>query len=240
MVSGRRRSVRRLVLAVLALQIVLAVVLLGVSRSQASALPDAPDVDAIDLPVPDVALTISSGIERANGVALDWQPDARLSFVSLQVDWPTTPPPETVTAVSPFGWLRVVYIAPVGGAASDFAALSLLFERVSGALVESDVSPWHVGVEGGNLLTGVQVTEETALLGAELSGGTAYRAACPDLRSHSTISIAIDPGTGQPVWHIGYRERGRDATGTMQFEVNAVTGVVSVTRAAPEGCGAGT
>jgi hypothetical protein len=239
MVSNRRRTVHRVVLALAAIQVVLTVVLFGVSRSQASALPDAPDVDVIDLPVPNLALTISSGVERANEVALAWQDDARLSFVSLQVDWATTPPPETVTSVSPFGWLRLVYVAPVEGAESDYAALSLLFERMSGALVEAEVSPWHIEPSGPDLLDTIQVTEETALLAAEISGGTAYRAACPDLRSHSTISIATDSVSGEPVWHIGYRERGRDASGTMRLEVNAVSGAVSVSREAPAGCGAG-
>jgi hypothetical protein len=221
-----------------ALQVVLAVALFGVSRSQASALPAPPDVEAIDLPVPDMALTIATGIERANALALEWQADARLSFVSLQVDWPTSPPPPTVTSVSPFGWLRVVYVAPVDGAESDYAALSMLFERVSGALIDADVSPWHIAPPSTDLLADVQVNEETALLAAEISGGTAYRAACPDLRSNTSISITIDAVSDEPTWHVGYRERGRDASGTMRFEINAGTGAVSVTRAAPESCGA--
>ena len=101
--TGQRRNVQRVLLALATLQVILAVALLGVSRSEASALPVAPDVDAIDLPVPDLALTIASGIERANEVAFAWQDDARLSFVSLQVDWPTTPPPtpSTNTVTSP-------------------------------------------------------------------------------------------------------------------------------------------
>jgi hypothetical protein len=233
--ASRRGS--RLIAIVGVLQVMLAIVLLGVSRSQASALPAAPDVDAIDLPVPDMALTIATGIERANGLALDWQADARLSFVSLQVDWPTSPPPPTVTSVSPFGWLRVVYVAPVDGAESDYAALSMLFERVSGALVDAQVSPWHVAPPDTDLLAGIHVNEETALLAAEISGGTAYRRACPDLRSNASISVTIDSVSNEPIWHIGYWERSRDASGTMWFEVNAGTGAVTVTREAPEGCG---
>jgi hypothetical protein len=221
-----------------ALQVVLAVALFGVIRSQASALPAAPNVEAIDLPVPDMALTIATGVERADALAVDWQDDARLSFVSLQVDWPTSPPPPTVTSVSPFGWLRVVYVAPVDGAESDYAALSMLFERVSGALVDSEVSPWHIPPPPTDALSNIQVNEETALLAAEISGGTSYRAACPDLRSYTSISIALDIVSSEPIWHVGYRERGRDASGTVRFEVNARTGAVSVTREAPENCGA--
>lgn len=220
-------------------QILLVVALVGVSRSQASALPAAPDVDAYDLPVPDQALTIGSGVERATSVALDWQDDARLTFVSLQVDWATGPPPEVVTSVSPFGWFRAVFVTPVEGAESEYAALSLLFERMSGALVDAEVSPWHVAPSDRNLLGSIQVNEETALLAAELSGGTKYRAACPDLRSHTSLAMTIDTVTGEPVWHIGYRERGRDASGTMRFEVSAGSGAVSVTREAPVECGTG-
>lgn len=229
----------QLLAGVAVLQVVFAVALIGVTRSQASALPDAPEVDAIDLPVPDLALTIESGVERATAVALDWQDDARLTFVSLQVDWATGPPPDVVTSISPFGWFRAVFVAPVDGAESDYAALSLLFERMSGALVEADVSPWHVPPSEQNLLGNTQVNEETALLAAEISGGTAYRAACPDLRSHTSIAMTIDTVSGEPIWHIGYRERGRDATGTMRFQVSASNGAVTVTREAPAECGTG-
>jgi hypothetical protein len=234
-----RARLRRFLSALAVLQVVLAIALIGVTRGQASALPDAPDVDAFDLPVPDLALTIPTGVERAEAVALDWQDDARLSYVSLQVDWPTGPPPETVTSVSPFGWFRAVYVAPVEGAESDFAALSLLFERMSGALIDADVSPWHIAPSDHDLLGGLQVTDETALLAAEIAGGTAYRAACPELRSHTSISVTLDTVTGEPIWHIGYRERNRDASGTMRFEVSATSGAVTVTRDAPADCGPG-
>lgn len=226
----------RWLLALLALQVVLALVAIGVSRSEAASLPPPPDVDAIELPTPAMALTVLSGVARADPIALDWSPDARLSFAALQVDWPTSPPPDVVSSVSPFGWLRLVYVAPVGGSPERYAALSLLFERVSGALIEARVSPWHVGMPRRELLVDVSTTDDTAVLAAELSGGTAYRAACPDRRNHTGVSISIDAISGDPVWDVVYRERNASAAATMRVVVNARDGGVSVVRSGTDSC----
>ena len=222
----------------MAIQIVLAGSLLVLHQREASALPAAPSPTEWDLPVPDVALTIFSGVERSTTIAQSWRDDARLAFVSLQVDWPTSDPPETVTSVSPFGWLRVVYVAPVEGASSDYAALSMLFERMSGALVDSSVSAWHSPPPAADLLDGVTVNDETAILAGELSGGSEFRAACPNQRSQSGISLTIDPASQERRWNLVYRESGRSAGAPMVMKVNARTGEVQDVRSGSSECGA--
>ncbi|MCC6705540.1 MAG: hypothetical protein IT334_11725 [Thermomicrobiales bacterium] len=223
-------------LVLLVLQLVLAGSLILFDRQDAAALPAAPNPDDWDLPTPDMGLTVITGVERADEVARTWDDDARLAFVSLQVDWPTSPPPETVTSIPPFGWLRVVYVAPVEGGASDYAALSLLFERVSGALISSSVSAWSASLPDAGLLDSITVTDETAIFAAEVSGGTAFRAACPDQRSQSAVSMSLDAATGERHWNIVYRESGRNSGGPMRVTVNAATGEVHEARSGAATC----
>jgi len=223
-------------LVLLVLQLVLAGSLILLGRQDAAALPAAPNPDDWDLPTPDMGLTVITGVERADEVARAWHDDAQLAFVSLQVDWPTSPPPDTVTSIPPFGWLRVVYVAPVDGGSSDYAALSLLFERVSGALISSSVSEWSATLPDDALLDGITVTDETAVFAAEVSGGTAFRAACPDKRSQSAVSMTMDSATGERLWNIVYRESGRNPGGPMRVTVNAATGEVREARSGSKTC----
>lgn len=233
-----RQSRRSWGIGLLALQVVLAGILLVNHQRAASALPEAPAAHEWQLPTPDNGLTILTGVERANPIAQSWREEAVLAFASLQVDWSTDPPPDTITAVSPFGWLRLVYVAPVNGAESDYAALSMLFERVSGSLVSSSVSAWNSGPPPEPLLDGVTVTDETAILAGELSGGTEFRAACPGKRNQTGISLTIDPTTGARQWNLVYREQGNSAGGPMRISVNAVTGEVRDVRAGSLECAA--
>lgn len=225
-------------IGLLAIQVVLAGSLLLLHQRASSALPVAPDPADWDLPVPDMGLTILTGVERADEVARTWRDDATLAFVSLQVDWATTAPPDTVTSIPPFGWLRVVYVASVDGGPTDSAALSMLFERVSGALINATVDEWSGGAPDIPLIENVVVTDETALLAGELSGGTAFRAECPDRRSQTGISMTIDAATGERLWNIVYRESGRSTGGPMRITVNSSTGEVREVRAGSSECAA--
>ncbi|MGH2548358.1 MAG: hypothetical protein ACRDHN_03160 [Thermomicrobiales bacterium] len=204
-------------------------------RSQDS-IPSAPSVDAIEFPTPDMALTIQTGAERGNQVASAWSSGAELAFASMQVDWPTGTPPTTVTNVSPFGWIRLMYVAPVKDGPSDYAALSLMFERVSGKLTDARVSRWDVAPDQRALLDGITVSEETAVLAAEIDRGTVYRTACPDKRNESMVSITRDPATGEPIWNISYDENGRNSSGSMLIAVNASNGALSELREGPATC----
>jgi hypothetical protein len=234
--TGSRPSWWNWGIAFVAIQVLLAGSLVFLHQRAASALPAAPNPDDWDLPVPDMGLTILTGVDRAVPIAQSWREDAELAFVSLQVDWPTSDPPATVTSVSPFGWVRMVFVAPVTGASSDYAALSMLFERVSGALVSTSVSEWNSGLPEHALLEGVTVTDETAILAGELSGGTMFRSACPDVRSQSGISLTVDPATQDRIWNIVYRDSGRSTGNPMRITVNANTGDVREIRAGLSQC----
>ena len=231
-----RRSWRAIGLALLAIQITLAGALFFVERREASAVPAAPNLEDWDFPIPDMSLTIESGIERANLVAVSWHEDAELAFVSMQIDWATTDPPATTTSVSAFGWLRLMYLAPVPNGSSDFAALSLTFERVSGQLTGASVRRWGSSPPSEPLFTNITVSSETAILAGELSGGTAFRAACPTLRFQSGTTLTVDQATNERFWTIVYRDRSDSTTGPMRLTVNATTGQVEDVAAGALAC----
>jgi hypothetical protein len=112
----------------------------------------------------------------------------------------------------------------------------MLFERVSGALVSTSVSEWNSSGPLVPLLDGVSVSDETAILAGELSGGTQFRSACPDRRSQSGISLTIDPATRERIWSIVYRESGRSAGSPMRISVNASSGEVREVRSGASTC----
>jgi hypothetical protein len=227
---------RNVGLILLALQVLLALALVIDHQRSTAAIPSPPDPADWDLPVPDMALTILNSTERADEIARSWRADASLSFASMQIDWPTDPPPDVVTSVSAFGWLRLVYIAPIDQGEHEFAALSLLFERVSGALVNTSVSGWSSGPPGEPLLSNISVTDETAVLAAEVSGGTEFRSACPDKRGQSGVALTVDPVSGERIWSIVYRDTSTGNAGPMRVAVNAVTGEVETLRAGTATC----
>ncbi|CAN5490457.1 hypothetical protein BH09CHL1_BH09CHL1_14410 [soil metagenome] len=204
-------------------------------RSQ-GAIPSAPAVDSIEFPTPTMGLTIQTGAERGKQVAAAWSSGATLTFASMQIDWSTDVPPETVTSVPPFGWIRLMYVAPVSDGPSNYAALSLLFERVSGRLVDARVSRWDVAPDQVSLLDGISVSEETAVLAAEIDAGTIYRSACPTKRNQSIVSLTRDITTDQPIWNINYNENGRNSTGSMLIAVNAGNGTLTELRKDPGAC----
>jgi hypothetical protein len=129
-----------------------------------------------------------------------------------------------------------MYVAPIEDGSSDYAALSLMFERVSGKLAGASVSRWDVTPRTGNLLDGITVTDQTAVLAAEVDKGTVYRSACPDKRNESIVSLTRDPATGEPVWNVSYDENGRNSSGSMLINVNASTGAVTEIRLGPDTC----
>lgn len=225
-----------IVTLLVALQLLLVGARAAITIRSQGAIPSAPALDAIEFSTPAMALTIQTGAERGKQVATEWSSDAVLAFASMQVDWPTQTPPATVTTVSPFGWIRLMYVAPVSDGPSDYAALSLMFERVSGTLADARVSRWDVAPDQTNLLDGISVNDQTAVLAAEIDAGTAYRTACPDKRNESMVSITRDPINDQPIWSISYDENGRDSGGSMLIAVNASTGVVNEIRLGPSTC----
>jgi hypothetical protein len=203
---------------------------------QDAAMPDPAAIASFPFDTPANALTLMTGRERADQVAKAWDANARLVYASMQIDWPNGQPPETVTSISPFGWLRFVYLADIDGGRTDRATLSILIERVSGKLINQTVNQWTESFAEGDLFAQVTTSDTTAVLGTELGGGTDFRAACPKVRNRSIVSLVLDQSSGQPVWVIGYPGKNGDISTGMGFHVNAATGAVTVTRQPPSEC----
>lgn len=234
--SSRAGKTLTIVIALAVLQLALVGARAAITIRSQGSIPSAPAVDSIEFPTPTMGLTIQTGAERGSQVAEAWSSEAELAFASMQIDWSTDAPPETVISVPPFGWIRLMYVAPVSSGPSDYAALSLLFERVSGRLVDARVSQWDVKPDQVSLLDGISVSEETAVLAAEIDAGTAYRSACPTKRNQSMVSLTRDATSNQPIWNISYNENGRNSSGSMLIAVNAESGTLSELRGNPGAC----
>jgi hypothetical protein len=210
-------------------------VFLSSNRAQ-SALPEPASKSTFDFETPDTALTLMTGKERADQVAAAWDDDARIVYASMQIDWSADPPPPTTTTISSFGWLRFVYVTDIDGGRTNQATLSLLFERVSGQLINQTVNQWSEPFPESELFVGVSTTDSTAVLGTELGGGTAFRAECPKFRNRSLVSLVVDQNSGQPNWVISYPGMNGDLVSGMGFIVNGATGAVTITRQPPASC----
>lgn len=235
----RRSTIRNRTKALLIL-FVLQLILLGGAYAnqvrQNGAIPDTAAASSFPFDTPPAALTLMTGRERADQVARAWDANARLVYASMQIDWPNEPPPTTVTSISPFGWLRFVYVTDIDGGRTDRATLSILFERVSGRLINQTINQWTEPFADGDLFAQVTTSDTTAVLGTELGGGTAFRAACPKIRNRSIVSLVLDQSSAEPIWVIGYPGQNGDITAGMGFHVNAATGAVTVTRQPPKEC----
>ena len=235
--AGTRRWNRVGVLtALLILQAALFGAALAGSNRAESALPDPSPKAAFDFQTPDTALTLMTGRERADRVATAWDENSRLVYASMQVDWSSDPPPTTTTTISSFGWLRFVYVTDISGGRTDQATLSLLFERMSGQLINQTVNQWSEPFPESDLFAGISTTDSTAVLGTELGGGAAFRAECPKIRNRSLVSLVVDQTSGQPVWVISYPGKNGDLVSGMGFVVNAATGAITITRQPPASC----
>jgi hypothetical protein len=226
----------RVLMALLVLQAVLFGSVFASSARDDSAMPATESTSSFDFSTPDTALTLMTGKERADQVAAKWDPDARLVYASMQIDWSSAPPPATTTSISPFGWLRFVYVTEIHGGRTDQATLSLLFERVSGQLINQTVNQWSEPFLESELFANVSTTDSTAVLGTELGGGTAFRSECPKIRNRSMVSLVVDQTSGEPAWIISYPGENGDLVTGMGFNVNAASGAVTITRQPPASC----
>ena len=235
--TGTRQTKRvGALIALLMLQAAFFGSVLASSNRAQSALPDPASISTFGFETPDSALTLMTGKERADRVAAAWDEDARVVYASMQVDWSADPPPSTTTTISQFGWLRFVYVTDISGGRTDQATLSLLFERMSGQLINQTVNQWSEPFPQPDLFAGISTTDSTALLGTELGGGTAFRAECPKIRNRSLVSLVVDQSSGQPNWIISYPGKNGDLVTGMGFNVNAATGAVAITRQPPASC----
>ena len=212
-------------------QLLLGALGVGLWRWQARTTPQPPPLDAM----PPIALpvTIESADAAAWARAHAWRDDAQLLSVTMQIDWPWDPPPGPVETLPDTGWLSYVFIAPVDAALrrDEAASLSLLIDRVSGAVVAQSTRGWEKAPRLDQPVATPAVPSATAALVAEAIAGTAFRRDCPAYRHLSRLSLV--PGAPS-YWLVTYEDvRQRERHGLIA-KVDATTGtVIEVTGTAP-------
>jgi hypothetical protein len=232
--------IRRWLIGLLAVQVVLALAAGGTAWAARSDKPSpptsTPDPDTVTRP-----LTVETGYQLGLQQANAWRANVTLMNINMQVDWPNDPPPATVTALPGGGWVTMTFAAPWEKGESKAATLGLFFERGSGRIYDQSETQWEHPPTKSISPEQAQVDSTTALLAAELSGGTEYRAECPKVRNNTRITLTTGNAdstdiSGKLVWLITYKDaRTRDVGYTVV--VDAQTGdiaEVSDTRASCE------
>src|SRR4051794_21858086 len=115
-VSGEGRSVRgdgrrKLIAALLGIQLLLAAIALGVWVWTPDR-PTLPPLPAGTAPLVGSGATYESALPIAQAQASAWLPGAVLLNASMQVDWPWSVPAGTPTAIPGTGWLTYDFVAP--------------------------------------------------------------------------------------------------------------------------------
>jgi hypothetical protein len=193
---------------------------------------DRAETKTVPSPQPDPAslpLTIESGLPAAEARARVWRNNAALMAVSMQVDWPLAVDPNAPAAVPPGGWITYTFAAtsPAGDRPGTptvdiRATLSLLYERRSGALMDDEEVDW-TGSTTITPFTGLPypVSSSTAVTALELKQGGAWRAACPDVRHVTHVSLSRnDAGVW---WLVSYGDT-RSGVAALQGRVNVQSG----------------
>lgn len=222
---------RRAIGGLLALQVVLALTgLLVWALVPGAPLPAGlPPAAAALAPEP---ASIESASPVAGAAADAWLPDAGLMHAALQIDWPwEAPPPGETEQIAATGWVDYVYKAPWTGPGQPEgggATLSLLVERLSGAVVVQSSTAWETMPTRMMDVPPGAVTSLEAVAVAEEIAGADFRHACPVYRHVTRLSF-VAPPTPPPYWLVTYDDtRQRDRHGLI-VTVDAATGEASVT-----------
>jgi hypothetical protein len=175
--------------------------------------------------------SIESASPVAGAVAAAWLPEAHLMHAAIQIDWPwEAPPPGETEPIAPTGWVDYVYAAPwtgPGQPAGGGATLSLLVERLSGAVVFQSSTAWETMPTRMTDVPPGAVTSLEAVAAAEAAAGADFRHACPIYRHVTRLSL-VTPEEAPAHWLVAYEDtRQRDRHGLI-VTVDAVTGVATV------------
>ena len=205
--------------------ILLAIALRG--DGEAGAVPQLPINPA---PIPAEVLTIETALPLADSVARAWRDDSALVSAVMEVIWDQDAEVVVPTTVAPGGAMTLVY------AAGD-AQLSLLMDRRSGVIFHAEEGAWSHALATPLPIAAIARSSSIAVLAAEVSYGTSYRAACPEHRFVTRIYLARSPtDAARPVWVVSYvDERHRDRP-DLEIDVDAVTGKTVGGEAVPLGC----
>lgn len=225
-----------LVWSLLALQMLIAAV--GVFAWRATATPAPAPSWEVGVATPAaLPATLEGGLAVAAERAAAWRSGARLLSATMQVDWPWDPPPPTVRSVPGTGWLTYVFVAPwePTGRREEAASLTVLVERLSGAVVAQDALGWEEAPVPDPAATPPAVSSTAAVLVAEAVGGTAFRGACPHYR-HLTRAALVAERDRPPVWAVTYEDAREPTRHGLRVRVDAATGEVMEIGGEAVGC----
>jgi hypothetical protein len=165
--------------------------------------PDAPVIPSVEISSPlDLEAAASLGIE----VARKWRSNAVLINAGMQVDWPADMVDSVPTELPRGGWALLRYL-------SGDDILTLRIDRGSGVVVETELLTLS-GSDAATLASQAidfqlaSTNSTTAILATEAAYGRQYRAACPERRRSTWVSVVTDTDSGQPAWFVRYRDNG--------------------------------
>jgi hypothetical protein len=222
------RSRGAVLIALLALQILLAAVALAFWNWTPEAPPLPPRTDQT-APLVGTGATYESALPLAQAQADAWLPDAVLLNAAMQVDWPWTVPPDPPTTLPGTGWLSYAFVAPWDppGRPPGAASLSVVIERLDGSVVSRETVGWEQAPEFRSPPPPAAIDSTAATLLAEEAGGTAFRRACSQYRHLSRTFPVADGRTEWPRhWVVLYEDsRVPDQHGLL-LRIDAETGEV--------------
>jgi hypothetical protein len=158
-----------------------------------------------------------------------WLPGAVLLNASMQVDWPWTVPATPPTEIPGTGWLSYAFIAPwqPPGRPPGAASLSVVIERLSGAVVNQESAGWEEAPEFRPPPPPAAIDSTAATLRAEAAGGTAFRRGCPQYRHLSrTFPVAVGRTRWPQHWVVLYEDSRQPDQQSLLFRIDATTGNV--------------
>ena len=206
------------------------VVVLTVALRDGPASGSLPDLPVTAATVPLEALTIETALPLADPVARAWDEEARLVSALMEVLWPQDEAVVAPESIANGGAVTLVY------AAGD-AQLTLLMDRGSGTIFHGEVGEWSDELALPLPVSAIARSSAIAVLAAEVSYGTSYRAACPEYRFVTRVYLSRAPtDAANPVWLVSYLDERRRDRPDIQFVVDAVSGKTVDGQAAPTGC----
>jgi hypothetical protein len=222
------RTRRGVIVALLGVQVALAVLALGVWMWTPDA-PALPPPATATAPLIDGGATYESALPLAQAQADAWLPGAALLNASMQVDWPWEAPAGEVTAVPGTGWLTYTFIAPwhPPGRPPGAASLGVVIERLSGAVVTQETMGWEEAPEFRDPPPPAEIDATEATLRAEAAGGTEFRRECPQYRHLSrTFPVAAGRTEWPQHWVIIYEDTRVAEKHGLMLRIDAASGEV--------------
>jgi hypothetical protein len=219
---------RRLITALLGIQLLLAAIALAVWVWTPDR-PPLPPLPAGSAPLVGSGATFESALPIAQAQGEAWLPGAILLNASMQVDWPWSVPAGSVTAIPGTGWLMYGFVAPWDppGRPPGAAFLGVVIERLTGSVVTQETEGWEQAPELRPPPPLAAIDSTQATLRAEEAGGTTFRRGCPQYRHVSrTFPVAGGRTEWPQHWVVVYEDtRVPDKQGLL-LRIDAATGEV--------------